>query len=85
VSNVTLSITAQAFEYQGIVLAPSFSGSKTTTNRSLEVKFWEVVTPGLDTAISRADGLCGTHTTSGPGGALVVGHSHWASVPSNCL
>ena len=84
VSNVTLSISAQAYEYQGSVLTPSFAGSDTTHDRSLEVKFWEVVTPGLDTAISRADGLCGTHTTLGPGGAVVVGNSHWASVPTNC-
>ena len=85
VSNVTLSITAQAFEKQGIVLVPSFAGSNTTHDRSLEVKFWEVVTPGLDTAISRAVGLCGSHTTSGPGGAVVVGNSHVGTVPSTCL
>jgi hypothetical protein len=84
VPNVTLSITSQAYENQGIVLVPTFAGSNTTHDFSLEVKFWEVVTPGLDTAISRAVGLCGNHSTSGPGGAVVAGKSHWGTVPSTC-
>jgi hypothetical protein len=85
VPNVTLSITAQAYETLGPNPVPSFAGSNTTHDLSLEVKFWEVVTPGLDTAISRAVGLCGSHTTSGPGGAVVVGNSHVGTVPSSCL
>ena len=85
VPNVTLSITAQAYETTGPNPLPSFAGSNTTHDLSLEVKFWEVVTPGLNTAISRAVGLCGSHTTWGPGGAIVSGNSHWGTVPSSCL
>jgi hypothetical protein len=85
VRNVTLTLTAQAWEWVGGVLAPSFGNTKTTHDPSLEVRFSEWIIPGTDTAISNAAGLCGTHNTSGPGGASVFGHSHVGSVPSSCL
>ncbi len=85
VRNVTLTLTAQAYEFVGSVLVPSFGQTKTTHDPSLEVKFWEWVVPGTDTAISSAAGLCGSHFTSGPAGAVVSGNSHTGTVPSSCL
>lgn len=85
VRNVTLTLTAQAYEWVGSVLVPSFGTTKTTHDPSLEVRFWEWVVPGTDTAISNAAGLCGTHRTTGPGGAVVSGKSKVGTVPSSCL
>jgi hypothetical protein len=85
VRNVTLTLTAEAFERVGGVLVSSFGNTKTTSDPSLEVRFSEWIIPGTDTAISNAAGLCGTHNTSGPGGAFVSGHSHVGTVPSSCL
>ena len=83
--NVTLNVTAQAFERVGSVLAPSFGRTETTHETSLEVKFWEVGVPGLDSAISDAAGLCGSHLTTGPRGTAVSAKSHVDTVPSSCL
>jgi hypothetical protein len=84
VSNVNLTLTAQAFEWVGSVLVPSFGKTQTTQSRSLEVSFWEAVIPGTSSAIGDAAGLCGTHVTTGPNGA-VSGNSHTGTVPSSCL
>ena len=85
VSNVNLTLTAQAFEWVGSVLVPSFGKTQSTQSRSLEVSFWEAVIPGTSTAIGDAAGLCGTHVTTGPNGTAVSGHSHTGTVPSSCL
>jgi hypothetical protein len=85
VSNVNLTLTAQAFEWVGSVLVPSFGKTQTTQSRSLEVSFWEAVIPGTSSAIGDAAGLCGTHVTTGPNGAVVSGNSRTGPVPSSCL
>ncbi len=86
VRNVTLSISIAGFEFfesSGILVhsIPERSGS--THDSSLEVKYWEYGI-GIDSVISDADGLCGSHSTSGPDG-FVVARSHWGRVPSACL
>jgi hypothetical protein len=84
VRNVTLNLTAQAYERVGSVLVPSFGDTRTTHDPSLEVRFSEWIIPGTDTAISNAAGLCGTHQTFGPGGAVVSGNSKVGTVPNSC-
>jgi hypothetical protein len=85
VRNVTLTLTAQAYEWVGGVLAPTFGNTRTTHDASLEVRFSEWIVPGTDTEIGDAARLCGTHQTIGPGGAVVSGNSKVGSVPSSCL
>lgn len=86
VRNVTLSISIAGFEFfdSSAILVPSIpERSGSTHDSSLEVKYWEYGI-GIDSVISDADGLCGSHSTSGPDGS-VVAKSHWGSVPSGCL
>ncbi|WP_437646262.1 hypothetical protein [Sorangium sp. So ce362] len=86
VRNVTLSISIAGFEFfeSSAILVPSIpERSGSTHDSSLEVKYWEYGI-GIDSVISDADGLCGSHATSGPDG-FVVAKSHWGSVPSGCL
>ncbi|WP_437673872.1 hypothetical protein [Sorangium sp. So ce131] len=85
VRNVTLSISIVGFEFfesSGILVPSIPERSGTTHDASLEVKYWEYGV-GIDSVISDADGLCGSHSTSGPDG-FVVARSHWGSVPSTC-
>ncbi|WP_438037472.1 hypothetical protein [Sorangium sp. So ce128] len=85
VRNVTLSISIEGFEFfesSGILVPSIPARSGTTNDSSLEVKYWEYGI-GIDSVISDADGLCGSHSTSGPEG-FVVAKSHWGSVPTAC-
>ncbi|AUX47498.1 hypothetical protein SOCE26_090190 [Sorangium cellulosum] len=85
VRDVTLSISIVGFDFfesSGILVASIPERSGTTHDASLEVKYWEYGV-GIDSVISDAEGLCGSHSTSGPEG-LVVARSHWGRVPSTC-
>lgn len=86
VRNVSLSISIAGFEFfdsSGILVPSIPERSGSTHDSSLEVKYWEYGI-GIDSVISDADGLCASHSTSGPDG-FVVAKSHWGSVPSGCL
>ncbi len=86
VRNVTLSLSIEAFELFGSnsSVVPSIPPKYGTTHdTSLEVTHWEVTSGISDTAISAADGLCGSHLTTGPNGN-VGAYSHWGTVPATC-
>ncbi|HEU4413007.1 MAG TPA: hypothetical protein VFS43_47635 [Polyangiaceae bacterium] len=85
VRNVTLSISIVGFEFfenSGILLESIPERSGTTHDSSLEVTYWEYGI-NFDSVIASADGLCGSHSTSGPSG-FIVAKSHWGSVPNTC-
>jgi hypothetical protein len=87
VRNVTLAISIMGFDHvdaSGILVQSIPEQSGTTHDSSLEVKYWEYTAGVTDTLISEADGLCGTHSTTGPNGVAVNAKSHWGTVPSSC-